>query len=190
MSDAKVDLAVQLLQLQLDAMLENGIDLAGRSVQLYCEIDDAAFRFVDGALNILENQSRKGITIKINSMGGSVYDALAIIGRMKASPCKITTEGYGSVMSAATIILAAGNKRRMSEYALFMWHEHSYDAGGKHSEVKAWVAQFDKEEDQWATIMAKFTARPAEFWKSTGKHTDKFFNAQQLLELGVIDETF
>lgn len=184
------DTTIQLLDLQMSMLMEHGIDIPSRTIQLFSEIDEKAFKFIDAALTLLENHSKKQVTIKINSPGGSVYDALAIIGRMKASPCKITTEGYGSVMSAATVILAAGEKRRMSRYSMFMWHEHSYDTGGRHSEVKAWVRQFDKEEEQWSQIMAEFSKKDAEFWKSLGKYTDKFFSAQELLEAGVIDEVF
>lgn len=190
MSNERPDIAVQLFEVQLDAMLEKGIDLVGRSIQLFDEIDEKMLKFIDGALTILENQSRKGITIKIASCGGSTYDAQAIISRMRASPCKITTEGYGYVMSAATVILAAGHKRRLSKIATFMWHEVSYDASGKHSEVKAWIEQFDKEEEMWADLMAEFSETEPAFWLEQAKHTDKFFKADELIELGVIDESF
>jgi ATP-dependent protease ClpP protease subunit len=189
-NNGRQDLAVQLFEVQLEAMLDRGIDLVGRSVQLIGEIDEDTFKFIDGALTMLENQNRKSITIKIVSGGGDIYSALAIISRMRASQCKIITEGHGYVMSAATAILAAGNKRRLSSLATFMWHEASYEVGGKHAEVKAWIEQFDKEEERWAELMAQFSNETALFWADSAKHTDKFFTPKELIELGVIDESF
>ena len=55
-------------------------------------------------MTTLENLNRKTITIKINSYGGDVYTALAIVGRMLESKCLLQTKGYGKIMSAATII--------------------------------------------------------------------------------------
>lgn len=184
------DLAVQLFELQIDSMLNRGIDLVGRSIQLIEDINADTVRYIDGALTLLENQNRQGITIKISSMGGSTYDALAVISRMRASKCKITTEAHGYVMSAATMILAAGHKRRISELATFMWHEASYEVGGKHSDMKVWIEQAEAEEKRWATFMARFTAKSREWWLEQAKHTDKYFMPDQLIELGVVDEIF
>ena len=182
--------AVELLGLQAELCLKHGLDLHSRSIQMVGPINDKMFKFVDGALNILEQQSREGITIKISSFGGDCYAALAIISRMKKSTCNVHTEAHGCVMSAATLILAAGKKRSMSEYATFMFHETAYEVGGRHSEVQAWVANFEREERTWSDIMEKLTGTDSNYWLELGKHTDKFLTPQELLDKGVIDKVF
>jgi len=69
-----------------------------------------------------------------------------------------------------------------------MWHEASYGIDGRHSENKATVAQIEREEKLWAQTMAKFSKKTEEFWLKEGIHIDAFFNSDQLLEMGVVDE--
>ena len=112
-------------KVRLDYLFDQGVNFVDRVIQINEEIDDHSFAFVDAALSELERASKKTITIRINSPGGSVYDALAMIGRLNASSCRIVTEAYGQVMSASTLLLAAGKKRRMSKYCVFMEHKMS-----------------------------------------------------------------
>lgn len=183
------DVAIQLLDLQARTAFDHGVDLVGRSIQLVGVIDEEMFRLVDTALNLLERDSKATVTFKINSQGGSVYDAMAIIGRMRSSKCKIVTEGYGSVMSAATLILAAGDKRRISELSWVMWHESSYDVGGTHTQVKHFSQQVDREDKMWVQMMAKLTLATADFWQNKGQSGKDFYlNAKECLELGIVDE--
>jgi ATP-dependent Clp protease protease subunit len=185
------ELAVQLFELQTDLALKYGLSLPARTIQLVGEIDQSTFMLVDSALTILEGQSKAAITIKINSEGGSMYDALAIIGRIKASKCKIVTEAYGAVMSAATMILVAGAKRRMSSISWVMHHEASYGAEGTVEQMKHLAAQMAREEQLWAETMERFSDTPKDFWLTQGKlGKDLFLNAEECLTLGVIDEVF
>ena len=119
-------------KLRLDYLFEQGVNFVDRVIQINEEISDHSFAFMDAALSELERSSKKTITIRINSPGGSVYDALAMIGRLNASNCIIVTQAYGHVMRAATLLLAAGKKRRMSKYCVFMAHQMSYYIGGSH----------------------------------------------------------
>lgn len=182
--------AIDLLALQADMCLKHGIDFYSRTIQLIGPITDKTFKQVDAALSILERQSGAAITIRISSLGGECYAALAIVSRMRSSKCKVHTEAHGSIMSAATLILAAGRKRSMSSFATFMFHEAAYNVGGRHSEVQAWVEQFEREEQTWSKIMEKLTGTEASYWATLGKHTDKFFTPEALLEKGVIDKVF
>ena len=102
--------------LNLQYAFDRDVDFKSRVIRISEEIDAGVFDKIDAAMNHLERSCRKMITIKINSEGGSVYDALAIVGRLTSSKCKIVTEGHGRVMSAATLILACGDERKMSKY--------------------------------------------------------------------------
>lgn len=171
-------------------LFEYGVNFDQRIVTVSEEIGEGSFDLIDSALQEMEAQNHKPIIIRIKSPGGSVYEAIAMVGRIKASPCKIITEGYGMVMSAATMLLSAGDVRRVSRYTWFMHHESAYSVGGRHSEVKAYVAQAEREEQVWAVWMAELTGKPAKFWATKGIHIDAYFTADQLVELGVADEVF
>ena len=187
---ASVDNKLSLMQLHLESIFERGVNFKERIITITDEIGFPAFDFLDAAMTEMEGQSRKTITIKIHSEGGSVYEAMAMVGRIKKSKCKIVTEGYGAIMSAATLILAAGDERKISEYSWFMHHEASYGAEGRHSEIKDLVAQMEKEEQIWSEWMAKFSKKDSKWWYKTGCKNDAYFTAEELVKLGVADEIF
>lgn len=189
-SRASVDAKLTQAALHLSYNFEQYVNFRERIITIAGDIDLDQFLRFDAALTELETQSKATVTIKINSGGGEVYQALAIIGRLKASKCKIVTEGYGEIMSSATMILAAGDKRRISKYSTFMHHESSYGLEGRHSNNVHMVRRYAHEEDLWAQWMEEFTGTEAKFWLKTGKAKDAYFNADQLHELGVVDEIF
>jgi ATP-dependent Clp protease protease subunit len=185
-----VDAKVTQLGIHLETLFERGVNFKDRIITIKTEIDSDEFGRIDAALSEMESEGRKTITVRINSPGGSVYDALAIVGRLRASKCKIVTEGYGHVMSAATLILACGDERKISKYAWYMTHEASYEIEGSKSlkDHKNMVIQTEKEEKKWAEWMAEFTNRDAEFWRKIQADKDAYLSPNELLEMGVIDE--
>lgn len=187
-SKANVDSKLTQAALILEYAFEYNVNFKQRVITISRDIDQKEFDRVDGALTELESQSRKSVTIRINSPGGEVYQALAIIGRLKKSSCRIITEGYGHVMSAATLILAAGNIRKMSKYGFFMHHEASNTLTGKLSELEAEVKQMKIEDLQWAEWMSELTHESKDFWSRHGVGTNAYFKPEELLSMGVIDE--
>ena len=177
-------------KLRLEYLFDQGVNFVDRVVQINEEIGEDSFAFIDAALSELERGSKKTITIRINSPGGSVYDALAIIGRLNASSCRIVTEAYGHVMSAATLLLAAGRKRRISKYCVFMTHQMAYYIGGSHAETKEEVDQVEKQERQWCAWMAELSNKDAEFWYDRTYKKNFYLTPQECLDFGVIDEIF
>lgn len=181
--------SIEALELHLRYVFEHKVNFKTRTILLNQEIDEASFTLIELALSEMEAHSRQPIIIRINSDGGSTYDALAIVGRMRRSKCKIITEGYGKVQSCATLILAAGKLRRFSHIATFMHHESSYALEkGKHSGQLALVSQFEKEEKLWAECMARFSKKPVSFYLKAGKYVDKYWTPEQLIEFGIVDE--
>jgi len=58
----------------------------------------------------LDTSKQKILTLYINSTGGNLYDAFALIDVMRSSTHQIRTIGIGAVMSAAFLIFAAGHQ--------------------------------------------------------------------------------
>lgn len=182
------DAKVTQLGIHLETLLEHGINFRDRIITITNEIDSDEFLRIDAALSEMESDSRKSVTIRINSPGGTVYDALAIVGRITNSKCKIITEGYGHVMSAATLILACGDERKLSKFAWFMCHEASYAVDGKHTDIKRAVLQAEKEEQHWSKWMEEFSNKDSKFWQKVASEQDTYYSASELLELGIVDE--
>jgi ATP-dependent protease ClpP protease subunit len=172
----------------LNYLFEYGVDFENRVITLSGPVKEGWFDIVDAALTQMEKVSKATVTIRIHSGGGDTYEAMAVVGRISVSKAHIVTEGFGHVMSAATLILACGDKRRMQKYCRLMWHEASYEVDGRHSENKHAVKMIEEEEKLWCETMAEFSDKDAKFWKTRGVGVDKYFWAPELLELGLIDE--
>lgn len=189
-SKTSVDNKLTAEALLLELMLGYGINLEDRIICLTGDISQEMYDVFEVGMAKMESQSKATITVKINSPGGSTYAAMGIIGRLKESKCRIITKGYGHVMSAATLILASGDKCLMSNDAFFMWHESSYEISGRHSENKALVAQVEREERFWIERMVERSNQNFEFWSKNGIGIDAYFSAEELKDLEVIDELF
>ena len=159
---------LSLYKLHLDLIFDYGINFKERIIVLSSDIEEGLFDFVDSALTEMESQGRGKIIVKINSYGGDLYEALAIVGRIQKTKNKniqVITEGYGKVMSASTLILASGTKRRISKYAFFMHHSSSYGVKGRHEDIKDYVNQAEKENKLWNKWIAELSKKSAKFWK-------------------------
>jgi ATP-dependent protease ClpP protease subunit len=180
--------------------LDNGIDFDNRVIRISGSISSSrhdeedwsdcfTFNLLDLALNKMEKDSiDKPIIIKINSPGGDCYEALAIVGRIKSSPCTIITEGFGQVMSAATLVLMCGDIRRLSKFAICMFHEISYGVFGEHENIKEQVVQTDKEQKLWAQFYEEYSKKSSSFWLSKMKKKEYYPTPQEMIELGAVDE--
>lgn len=178
-------------QFRLEFVFDKGINLKDRIIQITGEIEDAAsFDWLDAALTEMERDSKRAVTLKINSPGGSVYEALAMVDRIKDSKCQIITKCYGHAMSAASLILAAGDKRYIGSRSWLMVHEMSYDASGAHSNIKDQVQQAEREMQEWSRAMAEFTNQPTDFWLKAAHKQDFYLSAEECIMLGVVDGTF
>ena len=169
---------------------EKGVNFKARTINLVGEICDQTFNLIDMALTELESLSRKRIVLKLNSNGGCPNQATAILSRIRESKCTVDVKGYGQVASAATIILAGTKGRRsISKYSEFLWHSGGYELDGTHEQNKAYVDQFEIECKRWAKYMGMFTLIDAKKWyKWSGE--EKYLTANDLLQLGVVDEIF
>ena len=178
------------LALNLEYAFNWGVDIKNRVIRITEDIDQDLFSFIDSALTTLENINRKGITIKISSYGGEVHSALSIVARIEESKCQIHTRGYGTIMSAATAILASGDKRSMSRLASFMHHESQVIVEGGLDEVKNELRQHDTEEILWNRLMFELTGVPENYWSSRGIGKNFYCDANKCLELNIVDEVF
>ena len=184
-------------ELQLEYAFEYGVNFKNRVIHLGEAVDELMFFTLDTALTDMEAENDKPITIKLNSYGGDLYTALGIIGRLQSATVPINIEGYGKVMSAATLILASANLnklggiRRLSEYAWFMYHEPSSYEGDQSLQQQVESVKIGlRVNDKYAAAMAKSTNKSKSFWLKTGVLIDTYFEAPKLIKLGVIDEIF
>lgn len=96
-------------------------------------------------------------TVHINSGGGYLDSAFAIIAAIKTTKATVTANIVGTVASAATIIALACDKIVIEDHVQFMIHNYSSSASGKGHEIKQQVDFMDKQLKQvFETVYAAF----------------------------------
>lgn len=161
--------------------------MSNRAIVLSGDVNATMFADFCNQMDILEADEFLPITVRINSDGGNTADALAIAGRMRECPNEVITIGYGQILSAATLILAAGDVRKMSKHAWFMIHDAKTSNKGTAAELKRAARQFAREEAQWIDLMFEFTGVPKALWAeltAEGRH----LTAIECKNLTIIDE--
>jgi ATP-dependent Clp protease protease subunit len=169
--------------------------LENSTFYFYGEIDDESVaKVVKWILyENLNSKETKTLTLYINSTGGDLYQAFALIDVMKNSHHIIRTVGVGSVMSAAFLIFASGDNghRYASSNASFMCHQFSETTEGKYHDIKATMKENDLCNQKMVDILRKATELPVAKIKSKLlPASDVYLTAQEVVELNVADELF
>jgi ATP-dependent protease ClpP protease subunit len=73
-------------------------------------------------LMALDAMGKSGITVVINSPGGTVIDGMSIYSAILDSTIPVDTKCVGIAASIAGVIFQAGKNRIMSDYGLLMYH--------------------------------------------------------------------
>lgn len=127
------------------------------------------------------------ITVRINCLGGSVPDGLAIYNAMKRHRATITVEVDAIAYSIASLIAMGGDQIHMASNALLMIHAPWTGVYGNSTDLREMADQLDT----WAAAMstsyaAKTGDQPAMLALLTdGK--DHFYTAEAALAAGFID---
>jgi ATP-dependent Clp protease protease subunit len=138
----------------------------------------------------LDTKEERLLTLYINSTGGDLYQAFALIDIMRNSQHPIRTIGLGAVMSAAFLIFSAGTKgeRYATKNCSFMSHQYSDSTEGKHHDLKATMKEGENCNDKMVAILKEATGFPATKIKSKLlPASDVYLTAQEVLNLNIAD---
>jgi ATP-dependent Clp protease protease subunit len=138
----------------------------------------------------LDQKESKLLTLYINSTGGDLYQAFALIDIMRSSHHPIRTIGIGSVMSSAFLIFASGSQgeRIIAENTGLMCHQYSDEVGGKHHDLKASLKEGENCNNKMLEILKNSTGlTAAKVRAKLLKETDVYLTAQEAVELNAAD---
>lgn len=138
----------------------------------------------------LKNFEREPIQFYINSYGGEVCQAMAMIDIILNSRTPVNTYCYGAAFSAALDLYLAGSKRYAGEHCRFMYHsaqgctpygmpELSISAGAEHQAMEEMRVKF---------ILQQSKIKEDQLRKSRLNQNCWFFGAEEALKLGVCHE--
>jgi len=128
------------------------------------------------------------IDLYINSPGGSVLDALAIIDTMHCIQAPVSTICIGKASSMAAWILAAGNKgkRLAAPNAEILIHQAASSFAGQTSDIQIYTKRLIQLQERLIDMLSKWTGQNKAKIKKDMEH-EFFMDAYQAKEYGIID---
>lgn len=132
----------------------------------------------------------KTLTLYINSTGGDLYQAFALIDIMRSSPHVVRTVAIGSCMSAAFLIFACGDKgeRYASKNTSFMCHQFTETMEDKYHDLKATMKENDICNQKMIDILKEATGMaPSRIKSKLLPASDVYLTAQETVDFGVAD---
>lgn len=144
------------------------------------------FVMAEDFVSKLTEMGTKSLTVRINSPGGDVFDALAIYNAMKSYKGKIVTKIESLAASAASFIALAGKEVQAYKSAMMMIHDPWMFALGNQYELREAAGLLEKISGNLLDIYADNS--------NIGKRTIKemmrdetWFTAKEMKEKGLID---
>ena len=174
---------------------ERAYDIYSRLLQdniifLGGEIDDYVANIVIAQLLFLQSEDpKKDISLYVNSPGGSVTAALAILDTMNYLKNDVSTVCVGIAASAGAVILSAGKKGK--RFALpnseVMIHQPWGGTQGQASDIEITAKHILKTREKLNKILAQNTGRPlSQIEKDADR--DYFMSAEEAKKYGIIDK--
>ena len=164
--------------------------LKDRIVMLGTPVNDDVANIIVAQLLFLESEDPdKGISLYINSPGGSVTAGLAIYDTMQYVKCPVSTICVGQAASMGALLLLAGapGKRYSLPNARIMIHQPLGGAQGQASDIDIQAKEILRLRSYINGLIVKHTGHTIErIEKDTER--DYFMSAEEARQYGIIDE--
>ena len=151
--------------------------------------DEMANAIVAQLLFLQAEDSKKEISMYINSPGGSVTAGLAILDTMRMVKCPVATYCVGQAASMGAILLSAGEKgkRHALPNARIMIHQPWGGAHGKASDIEITAKEILRLKEILNGILAEASGKTVE---DVTKDTDRdhFMSAEEAKTWGIVDK--
>ena len=164
--------------------------LKDRIIMLEGAIDEHTASVLCAQLLFLESQdSKKDITLYINSPGGLVTAGMAIYDTMQYVRSDIQTIVVGQACSMGSLLATAGTKgkRFMLPHGRHMIHQPLGGARGQATDVQIQANELLRWKDELTKIYEKHTGQPLDKLKDEMER-DKFMTPDEAVAYGLADK--
>ena len=164
--------------------------LKDRIIMLEGAIDERTSSVLCAQLLFLESQdSKKDITLYINSPGGLVTAGMAIYDTMQYVRSDIQTIVVGQACSMGSLLATAGTKgkRFMLPHSRHMIHQPLGGARGQATDVQIQANELLRWKDELTKIYEKHTGQPLDKLKDDMER-DKFMTSEEAVAYGLADK--
>lgn len=165
-------------------LLEERIIFLGTAIN-----DDVANSIIAQLLFLEKEDSKKDITLYVNSPGGQVTSTLAMYDTMQHVKPDVSTVCLGMAASGGALILLGGakGKRFALEHSEVMIHQPLGGTEGQATDIAIHADHIIKTKDLLNEIIAKHSGQKLDKVKNDTER-DKFMTAKEALAYGLIDK--
>lgn len=128
------------------------------------------------------------IRLHINSPGGEVWDAMAIVNQLSQHPAKVVAIVDGIAASAASFIATAADELIMGIGAQLMIHDAWNIAIGNEADMLAMAARLSRDSDACAAIYAAKAGGTVDEWRAVMRG-EAWYSADEAVAAGLADST-
>jgi len=153
------------------------------------DLIEDAIRFIIER-NVIDVIKAKELKFIINSCGGDLASAFALVDVMNSSAIPIATNGFGSIASSGLVIFMNGakGKRFLGKNTSVLSHRFSWSSGGKSHEMKSRNKEVILTEERMINHYMKCSGMSR---KNVIKHLlpaeDVWLTVEEAVNLGVAD---
>jgi ATP-dependent Clp protease protease subunit len=138
------------------------------------------------------DSKEKILTLYVNSTGGNLYQAFALIAIIQSSKHTVRTIAIGGIMSAAFLIFTSGTKgeRYIAANTGIMCHQFAGGGGdAKFHDLKAEMKENELLNQKMVNILKEATGlTPSRIKSKLLPASDVYMSAQEALDLGIADQ--
>jgi ATP-dependent Clp protease protease subunit len=178
------------------AWQEFGVDQERRRVMFHHGMERASADYELGVEHVVRNllwldRSTGPIELWVNCEGGYIFEMWGVHDVLRQCRARVETVGFGSVASAACLILAAGTGRRyVTPNSSFMWHQGTAGGEGLNQLDAQQRAAFEvREFELWLATMARYTKRSATYWRNASRG-ELWLDAREMIRHGIADKVW
>jgi len=177
---------------ELDQWHEYGVYTPARLIDCGGDIDEAKATELIKNIRLLDYVNNNDIVILINTQGGDVHQGMAIFDAIKECNSKVITHAVGPCWSMGSIILQAGDIRKISANATLMLHIGTEEMPENHPTInRRWMKENDRIEKVIVDILyKKIKQKKTRFQKKQLNEMivfDTILTSKQVIEYGLVD---
>jgi len=164
--------------------------LKDRIIFLGGQIEDTMANLIIAQLLFLQSEdSKKEISLYINSPGGSVTSTLAIVDTMKFVKPDVSTFCVGIAASGAALVLSAGakGKRFILKNAEVMIHQPMGGTEGQATDISIHAKHILKTKENLNKMLSENTGQPLSKIENDVER-DFFMSADEAKKYGIVDK--
>lgn len=128
----------------------------------------------------------ENITLRINSPGGEVFEAVAIMNLLREHSARITARVDGIAASAASFLAVSADETIMGRNTELMIHDAWGLAIGNADDMRSYADLLDRTSDNIASVYDDKAGGGAASWRDYMK-AESWFDADEAVALGLAD---